>query len=341
MSQAHDGLGGSMEFPPPIEQPNIFPLSWESHTAKLEEIWASAQKEYWDPARLPWDSLRPEQMSPTEREAVAYWFSLLSVFDASAPPVFATALVHAYEIHEEDPVRRAFFSITRDEQNHEIVCGKAISLLTPGAPLDYEPQSELGRRAKRNVEWLYHNGARYWNGYKKAVPRYSMAVLFSSFLMGEVASATLFQYMFNHTTIPVFKEAFRAIGRDEGRHMAICLSLMERDYPKISDEDRSIVTKQIRAGYVFLSGVLFEPPSDFWDLPEDFISTQREIEEVARAAGLGVATYDEKLENWRQAMLNVKGVLERYDIPFPAIPEVGISGEEVTDVNWDEIIPVF
>jgi len=33
--------------------------------------------------------------------------------------------------------------------------------------------------------------------------------------------------------------------------------------------------------------------------------------------------------------------LERYDIPFPAIPEVGISGEEVTDVNWDEIIPVF
>ena len=123
--------------------------------------------------------------------------------------------------------------------------------------------------------------------------------------------------------------------------MAICLSLMERDYPKISDEDRSIVTKQIRAGYVFLSGVLFEPPSDFWDLPEDFISTQREIEEAARAAGLGVATYDEKLENWRQAMLNVKGVLERYDIPFPAIPEVGISGEEVTDVNWDEIIPVF
>jgi hypothetical protein len=92
---------------------------------------------------------------------------------------------------------------------------------------------------------------------------------------------------------------------------------------------------------VFLSGVLFEPPDEFWDLPKDFIPVQREIEEVARSAGLGIATYEEKRENWRRAMLNVKGVLERYEIPFPAIPEVGISGEEVSDVNWDEIIPVF
>jgi len=327
--------------PPPIEQPNIFPLSFESKTKKLDEIWESSQKEYWDPGRLPWDSLRVDDMSFEEREAIAYWFALLSVFDASAPPVFATALVHAYQIHEEDPVRRAFFSITRDEQNHEIVCGKAITALTPGGPLDYKPQSEIGELALRNVQWLYHNGARYWNGYQKAVPRYSMAVLFSSFLMGEVASSTLFHHMYTNTRIPVFKEAFRAIGRDEGRHMAICLSLMERDYPSISGEDRAIVTKQIRAGYVFLSGVLFEPPDDFWELPEDFVANQRKIEEVARRAGLGVATYEEKKENWRQAMLNVKGVLERYDIPFPAIPEVGISGEEVTDVDWDEIIPVF
>jgi ribonucleotide reductase beta subunit family protein with ferritin-like domain len=334
-------VNAGQERPPAIEQPNIFPLSWERHTAKLEEIWQSSQREYWDPARLPWDTLQPERMSDEEREAVAYWFSLLSVFDASAPPVFATALIHAYEVHEEDPVRRAFFSITRDEQNHEIVCGEAISRLTPGGPLDYEPKSEIGRLAKRNVEWLYHNGARYWKGYQKAVPRYSMAVLFSSFLMGEVASSTLFHYMYTHTRIPVFREAFRAIGRDEGRHMAICLALMERDYPRIAPEDRAIVTKQIRAGYVFLSGVLFEPPAEFWELPSDFIANQRAIEEVARQAGLGIASYDEKRENWRQAMLNVKGVLDRYGIPFPAIPEVGITGEEVADVEWDEIIPVF
>ncbi len=40
-------------------------------------------------------------------------------------------------------------------------------------------------------------------------------------------------------------------------------------------------------------------------------------------------------------MLNLKGVLDRYDIPFPAIPEVGITGEEVTDIDMSEIIPVF
>ena len=76
-----------------------------------------------------------------------------------------------------------------------------------------------------------------------------------------------------------------ARGRDEGRHMAICMAVMERDYPGMSSENRAIVTKQIRAGYLFLSAVLFEPPADFWDLPADFIANQREAEEIARNAG--------------------------------------------------------
>ena len=40
-------------------------------------------------------------------------------------------------------------------------------------------------------------------------------------------------------------------------------------------------------------------------------------------------------------MLNLKGVLDKYNIPFPAIPEVGITGQEVLDVDLDDIIPVF
>jgi rubrerythrin len=330
--------------PPEIEQPNIFPLSWRvesSQAQKLEQIWASSRREYWDPQALPWDTLNLSSYTAEQREAIAYWWALLSVFDASAPPVFAEALIRTYEVHEEDAVRRCFFSIERDEQNHEQLCGMAISRLTPGGPLDYEPVSELGKRAQRNVRWLYHNGARYWQGYKKAVGRYSLAVLFSSFLMGETASSTLFHHMASHSKEPLFSEAFTKVGRDEGRHLAICLTLVDRDYPKLSEEERKIVTKQIRAGYVFLSGVLFEPPEEFWELPEDFIETQRQCEEVARSAGFGVATYEEKRDNWRKAMLNVKGVLERFDIPFPAIPEVGITGEEITDVDYDEIIPVF
>ena len=199
----------------------------------------------------------------------------------------------------------------------------------------------MGKALQRNAKWLYFNGGRYWNGYKAAVPKYSLAVLLSSFLMGEIAAATIFHQMAAGCTEPVFKEAFRNIGRDEGRHMAICMALMERDYPKLPAEDAATITKQVRAGYLFLSAVLFEPPMDFWDLPEDFIVTQRKGEEVARAAGFLIPSYDNKLQNWRNAMLNLKGVLDRYGIPFPAIPEVGITGQEVSDIEMKDIIPVF
>jgi len=123
--------------------------------------------------------------------------------------------------------------------------------------------------------------------------------------------------------------------------MAICMALMERDYPKMDLSDKPLITKQVRAGFLFLSGVLYEPPADFWDIPADFIANQREIEACARAAGFHIPEYETKRENWRNAMLNLKGVLDKYGIPFPAIPEVGISGEEVTDVDMKDIIPVF
>jgi rubrerythrin len=331
-----------MEFPPEIQQPNIYPLSWRRKTEKMQEIWESSLREYWEPEKLPWDTLDVESYSWEEREAIAYWWTLLSVFDASAPPVFAEALIKTYEVHEEDPVRKCFFSVESDEQNHEIMCGLSITkLLGHPDPLTYEPKTEIGKKLHKNAKWLYFNGARYWDGYKSAVPKYDLAVLFSSFLMGEIAAATIFKQMYENCREPVFKEAFKNIGRDEGRHMAIYMAVMERDYPGLKDADKSIVTKQIRAGYLFLSAVLFEPPTDFWDLPADFIKNQREGEEIARGAGFGIPTYEAKKENWRNAILNLKGVLDRYNIPFPAIPEVGITGEEISDVAMDDIIPVF
>ena len=123
--------------------------------------------------------------------------------------------------------------------------------------------------------------------------------------------------------------------------MAICMTLMARDYPKLELDDKATITKQIRAGYLFLSAVLFEPPEDFWDLPDDFIEVQRRAEAVCREAGFFIPDIDTKRENWREAILNLKAVLDQYDIPFPAIPEVGIDGQEVTDVEMDDIIPVF
>lgn len=342
MSMIKQKLAAEMEFPPAFPPGNIYPLSWVRKTQKMEEIYAAAQRENWDPAELPWDSFDVNRYTWEQREAMAYWWTLLSVFDASAPPVFAAALIKTYEDHEEDPVRRCFFSVTRDEQNHEHMCGLAITkLLDWPDPLTYEPKTELGERLQKNAKWLYWNGARYWDGYKQAVPRYSLAVLFSSFLMGEIAAATIFHQMATGAKEPVFEAAFKNIGRDEGRHMAICMTLMQRDYPKLDLSERSVITKQIRAGYLFLSAVLFEPPADFWDLPSDFIDNQRAGEAVARDAGFHIPDYETKKENWRGAILNLKGVLDQYDIPFPAIPEVGISGEEVSDIDMEDIIPVF
>ncbi len=335
-------LAGTMEFPPATPQPNVYPLSWVNKTTKLQEVWEAAQREYWDPEKLPWDTLDVNKYSWEERESIAYWWTILSVFDASAPPVFAAALIKTYEAHEEDVVRRCFFSVTRDEQNHEQMCGLVITkMLGHTDPLTYEPKTDIGRRLQKNAKWLYFNGGRYWDGFKTAVPKYSLAVLFSSFLMGEMAAATIFHQMAAGCKELIFKEGFSKIGKDEGRHMAIVLTLMERDYPTICEEDKSIITKQIRAGYLFLSAVLYEPPVEFWDIPEDFIANQREGEKFARDAGFYIPDFETKKNNWRSAMLNLKSVLDKYGIEFPAIPEVGITGKEITDIEMEDIIPVF
>jgi hypothetical protein len=174
-------FAGTMDLPPETEQPNVYPLSWHRETAKMEEIWTSAQRDQWDPLKLPWDTFDVSSYTWEQRESIAYWWTLLSVFDASAPPVFAEALIKTYEVHEEDPVRRCFFSVTRDEQMHEQMCGLSITkLLEHPDPLTYEPKTDIGRRLQRNAKWLYFNGGRYWTGSKTAVPRYSLAVLFSS-----------------------------------------------------------------------------------------------------------------------------------------------------------------
>ena len=84
MAMNTERFSDKMEFPPDVAQPNIYPLSWENKTAKLQEVWDAALRENWDPEKLPWDTLDLESYSWEERESIAYWWSLLSVFDASA-----------------------------------------------------------------------------------------------------------------------------------------------------------------------------------------------------------------------------------------------------------------
>jgi len=332
-------LFGATE-PPPFPEMNLFPLEWRVETPKLRELYHASRDPGWTPPGLPWHTLDIATLSLDQRYALAYWWGLLSTFDGSGPVVFARTMIHTFETHEEDPVRQCFFAITRDEMNREEVCGRAITTLTPGGPLGYEPLTPLGKLAQNNIRWMYHNGCRYWSGFKSAIHKYPLPILFTSFLMGEVASATLFHGMQDATTIPVFKEAFRRIGQDEARHMGICLAILEKLLPLLTDEQRHQITKQIRAGFVFLSGILYEPPADFWELPASFRPADRLLEEVARGAGLGILTGDERAANWRAAVLRMKGLLEPHGIKFPALPEVGIDGETVA-FDPEDIIPVF
>jgi rubrerythrin len=329
------------EQPPAIAPPNIFPIEWRVETPKLAEIYERAKCEGFNPALINWDKLQPEQWSAEQRVALMYWWALLANFDSSGPPVFARAMIRAFETHEEDPVRKCFFSITRDEAHHEECCQRVIQRLVPGGPLDFVPATDLEEAAHNNVGWLYHNGARYWSGFCRAVEKYPLAILFTSFMMGEVASSSLFHGMARKTRHPVFQEIFTKVGRDEARHLQICIALLEKEAPRLTAEHRQFVTKQLRAGFVFLSMVLWEPPGQFWQLPDYFMPNHRALLDIARDAGLGCLTYEEQAENWKIAIARVARLLNRWEIEFPAIPELDIRGVDVGDIEAEDIIPVF
>ena len=326
---------------PPVPQPNIFPMEWRVETPKLAELYERSKRQVWNPSDFPWDTLRPEEFTEEQRLGIMYWYAVLANFDGSGPAVFAKATIHAFEQHQEDPVRKCFFSITRDEMNHEEVCQRAIQMLVPGGPLDFEATSDLGRAAQNNIGWLYHNGGRYWTGYSKSLEKYPLSVLFTSFLMGEIASSTLFFGMSKKATHPVFKELFKRVGQDEARHLAICLTILEKDWPGLTDEYKTMITKQLRAGFVFLSMILWEPPNQFWEIPDYFLPNHRVLVQHARDAGLGVLTFDEQAENWRTALARCRAIVGEWGIQFPAIPELDLDGVDVGDIGPEDIIPVF
>ena len=108
---------------------------------------------------------------------------------------------------------------------------------------------------------------------------------------------------------------------------------------------KGLITRQLRAGFVFLSMILWEPPGgpgSFWELPPYFLPNHRVLMGHAREGGLGVLSYEEQAENWRVAMARVRAIVHRWGIEFPAIPELDIEGVDVAaDISPEDIIPVF
>lgn len=155
---------------PAIDAKNIFPLEWNVETPKLYDIYDSARDPGWAPHTLPWDTLDVSSYTVDQRYAIAYWFTLLSVFDGSGPTVFARAMIHTYESKQEDPIRKCFFSVVRDEMNHEEVCGRAKVYdfdATQGERLHYAaPLIAKGTTPVSNMHEIfcssYPNASRIW-----------------------------------------------------------------------------------------------------------------------------------------------------------------------------------
>jgi hypothetical protein len=140
----------------------------------------------------------------------------------------------------------------------------------------------------------------------------------------------------------VFAEMFQRIGRDESRHLQICMTILENEWPGLTEDVKDLITRQLRAGFIFLSMILWEPPEGFWELPPYYMANHRILMRHAREGGLGVLSYDEQAENWRVAMARVRAIVQRWGIAFPAIPELDIEGVDVADdINPEDIIPVF
>jgi hypothetical protein len=76
-------------------------------------------------------------------------------------------------------------------------------------------------------------------------------------------------------------------------------------------------------------------------LPDYFLQNHRALLDIARKAGLGILTFDEQADNWKLAIARVKKLVSRWNIDFPAIPELNIEGIDVGEISADDIVPVF
>lgn len=330
MNLEHSNMEKKLINPPSIEQPNVFPVEWEVDTPELQDLYERAKKEQWNATNLAWSSLDPRDFDEKEKIAISYWFSVLATFER-ATPVFAKALIKAYETHAEQPVKFLFASLVIDEARHEECCMKCVNQLCPFWPWKWKPRNSFEEEALKAVNWIYYNGSRYWRAFIKAADeKYSLPILFTSFMMAETGATTIFKSMAERAKHETFREIFLNIHRDEARHLAFTWYMLKKKLPTISEEEKKLITKQLRAGFVFLSPILLEPISEFWKLPEGFLDWHRNLEEIARDAGLGVLTLEEKKKIWGNAVRTVAARLKQYGIEVPAMPEIGIyTGQEI------------
>ncbi len=259
----------------------------------------------------------------------------LALFEKSGIGAFGTAMLKAAMYDMEDPTKKFLAAVTFDECRHDEVCRRACNKLCPNFPYKYNPTTDFEKRALKNIQALYENGKRYWKGFMMAWDKYPLELIFSSFFFAEIGAQLIFNTVSDLSNIKLYKEAFQNVTIDESRHLAGTMSLLDnlvRDFPA---EQKLMITRQMKHGFIFLSPLLYKPMSIFWQLPKDFEQIDREMEEVARNSGLGVLTMDEKSKGWLKAIERRREQIEKLGVLIPAIHEIDLEGEEV-DIRKDE-----
>ena len=331
-------------YPPEIEYPNAYPPYWDFSNQRMYELYVKSKREQWDEDQLDWGSFEKymEDKAEVERVATAFWFSVLSNFD-NAAAAFSRAVIAAQEYQFDAGTVGVFTTIVMDENRHCIMCGKAAYCALKGFPFR-KPQSDLEEKARKYAWWVWWNGSRYWEAYKAAYDKYPLPIIFTSFLMGEAASTTVFGGASRNAKHATMAELFRNTARDEARHFTFTMFLFEDNKHVITDEIKRLVTKQIRAGFEFLSLITYKPlkTTKFWKLPRDFHDFFLKMDPIVQDV-VGIPSLEFREEAWRKAVLKVGAFLSRFGVEMPEIPELGIDGREVRfeDEEMELAPPVF
>ena len=114
--------------------------------------------------------------------------------------------------------------------------------------------------------------------------------------------------------------------------------MLERLAERMTKDQKTMISRQLKHGFIYLSPLLFKPMNDFWKLPDDFFEYDQKLEGLAAKSGLGVPKVEERADAWMMAISRHRSKIEELGIPVPEIKEIGLSGLEVQVRKGDEII---
>jgi len=325
----------------PSSNLNIFPGNWTIKTEQMFRAFDLSFAQNWNPSRFDWDQLDAKNFDPKDRVAQAYWMTKLALFEKSGIGAFGFGAVRAAELNYEDSTKKMLVSITYDECRHDEVCRRACDKLCPNFPYGYNPQSDFEKDALRNIEALYNEGRRYWSGFVKAWDTLPPEMIFAGFFFAEIGAETIFNAMRQTSKLEIYRQAFQNITRDETRHLIATMALLRAMAEQFNEEQKLRVTRQMKQGFIFLSPLLYRPKADFWRLPSNFETVDQQMEEIARDAGLGCLTLEEKINYWREAIEKKRPEIEEMGIKIPALPEINVEGVEVQVKKNETIATTF